>query len=163
VQPPQNADQWLALSDAPLPVGAAYEWAVAPECGAVVLFSGTVRDYAADDAGEMRSGVTSLTYEAYDAQVVPRLQDIVDEMRRRWPSVGRVVLWHRTGELAVGESSVVVVVSAGHRPAAFDAARYGIDAVKATAPIWKREAWSGGDDWGTGAHAPVEAREVHGS
>src|SRR5690348_7613257 len=68
VQPPANVDTWVALTDAPLPVEAAYHWAVLPNCGGVVLFSGTVRDHA-----EGRPGVTSLEYEAYAEQVEPRL------------------------------------------------------------------------------------------
>jgi molybdopterin synthase catalytic subunit len=55
---------------------------------------------------------------------------------------------------------VVVAVSSAHRGEAFDAARYAIDAVKASAPIWKHEEWEDGADWGTGAHQPVEARAV---
>lgn len=138
-----------------LDVGAAHDWAVSPSCGAVVAFSGTVRDHA-----DGRDDVAALTYEAYEERVVPVLETIAAEMRRRWPDVGRVALLHRVGRLAVGESSVLVVVSAGHRPSAFEAARYGIDAVKASAPIWKREHWRGGDDWGTGAHEAVDPRTV---
>ena len=57
----------------------------------------------------------------------------------------------RTGELAVGECSVVVVAAAPHRAEAFDAARWCIDTLKETAPIWKHETWEGGGGWGTGA------------
>jgi molybdopterin synthase catalytic subunit len=57
--------------------------------------------------------------------------------------------------LAVGEASVVVAVSAPHRDAAFEAARFCIDTLKATAPIWKREAWEGGEDWSSCTH-PVD-------
>jgi molybdopterin synthase catalytic subunit len=53
-----------------------------------------------------------------------------------------VVLWHRIGVLALGESSVIVAVSAPHRAEAFEAARFGIDALKATIPIWKQETWA---------------------
>ena len=74
----------------------------------------------------------------------------------KWPGVGRVVIWHRTGTLAVGEYSVVVAVSAAHRGDAFDAGRYCIDTVKVSVPIWKRERWSGGDDWGLDAHEVAE-------
>lgn len=150
--PPEQGEDWLALTRAELPVALAYDWAVRPGCGAVVMFSGTVRDFA-----DNRPGVTSLTYEAYDTQVVPALVAITAELRRRWPDTGRVVLWHRTGELAVGESSVVVAVSAPHRGEAFDAARFGIDTVKASAPIWKLERWQGGEDWGSASTdiAPV--------
>ncbi len=145
--PPTDGDDWFVVSDDVLPVAVAYQWAVLPSCGAVVLFSGTVRDHA-----EGRHGVTHLTYEAYTEQVVPRFAEIAAELRRRWPSVGRVAILHRTGRLLLGESSVLVVVSAAHRGEAFDAARYGIDTLKVAAPIWKRESWEDGEDWGTGAH-----------
>ncbi len=60
---------------------------------------------------------------------------------------------HRVGRLAVTEAAVVVVISAAHRDAAFDAARYCIDTLKATVPIWKKETWAEGSDWGTDAVA----------
>ena len=149
VRPP-SGDDWLALTELPLPVEEALQWAVRPDCGAVVLFSGTVRDHA-----EGRTGVTSLDYEAFAEQVVPRLAAIVEEARTRWPTVGRLALLHRVGPVELAESSVVVVASAPHRDEAFDAARFCIDTLKATAPIWKKEHWSGGSDWGTGS-TPVE-------
>ena len=150
---PPPGDTWLALTADPLPVGAAADWAVLPRCGAVVLFSGTARDHA-----EGRVGVTVLEYEAYEEQVVPRLAAIADDCRARWPDVGRVALLHRVGEVPVGESSVVVVVSAPHRQEAFAAARHAIDTLKATVPIWKRETWQGGSAWGLDATAVAEVR-----
>lgn len=141
--PPDHDDTWLGLSEHPLPVGAAADWAVLPRCGAVVLFSGTARDHAPG-----RDAVDLLEYEAYEEQVVPRLEALAGEMRRRWPDLGRVALLHRIGAVPVGESSVVVVASSPHRPEAFDAARYGIDTLKATVPIWKRERWRDGESWG---------------
>ena len=146
---------WLLLTPQTLAVGEAYDWAVLPECGAVVLFSGTVRDHA-----DGRDGVESLTYEAYDDQVMVRFGEIVAETRRRWPDTGRIVIWHRTGRLAVRESSVVTVVSAPHRAEAFEAGRYAIDALKESAPIWKHEVWVDGADWGTGAHDVARPHEV---
>lgn len=142
---------WLALTSSPLPVAEIYEWCVQPDCGAVVLFSGTVRDHA-----EGRPGVAHLTYEAYEEQVEPRLAAIAEEIRHRWPTTGRVVLLHRTGRLGLGTSSVVVAVSAPHRDEAFEAARYGIDTLKATVPIWKQESWAGGEDWALGARSVTE-------
>jgi molybdopterin synthase catalytic subunit len=150
--PPISGDDWIALTEAPLPVGAAYDWATLPSCGAVVVFSGTVRDHA-----EGRPGVTELEYEAYGEQVVPRLAAIAAEARRTWPVLGRLALLHRIGPLAVGASSVLVVASSPHRPEAFEAARFCIDTLKETVPIWKRETWEGGTDWGTCAH---DVREV---
>lgn len=66
--------------------------------------------------------------------------------------IGRIALLHRSGRLAVGEVSVVVVVSTPHRGEAFDAAEYCIDTLKRTVPVWKRETWSGGSDWSDCAH-----------
>lgn len=160
VQPPASGNSWLSLSSDALPIAAAYEWAVLPQCGAVVLFSGTVRDHAIDEQGAPRDQVESLTYEAYESQVVPRFEAIDIELRQRWPETGRVVLIHRTGKLELTESSVIVVVSAPHRGEAFEAARFAIDALKLSAPIWKHEVWSGGADWGSASGAPIDAAAV---
>lgn len=140
---PTTGDDWLGLTADPIPVGAAADWSVLPRCGAVVLFSGTARDHAPG-----RDAVELLEYEAYEEHVVPRLATIADEMRNRWPTLGRIVLIHRIGVVPVGESSVVVVASAPHRPEAFAAARFGIDTLKASVPIWKRETWRDGESWG---------------
>lgn len=155
----KSDDNWFEITSDPLSVGTVYDWAVRPDCGAVVVFSGTVRDHA-DENGERRDGVTHLEYEAYDEQVVPRFRAITHEARLRWPSIGRVALVHRVGRLELGESSVLTVVSAPHRPDAFAAARFAIDALKASAPIWKREEWSGGSSWGTGANVVREPSQV---
>ena len=71
--------------------------------------------------------------------------------RSRWPSLGRLAMLHRVGRLHVGEAAVRVVVSAPHRGEAFDAARWCIDTVKSSVPIWKHEAWADGSGWGTGS------------
>jgi molybdopterin synthase catalytic subunit len=152
VRPPATGDDWIALTGEPLPVGAAYEWAVVPGCGGTVVFSGTVRDHA-----DGRSGVTQLSYEAYAEQAEARLAALAADARRRWPDLGRVVLLHRLGDLALCESSVVVVASAPHRGEAFDAARHLIDTLKETVPIWKKETWEDGTDWADAAH---EVREI---
>jgi molybdopterin synthase catalytic subunit len=138
-----DAPDWVALSDRRLPVEAATVWVSRPGCGAVVSFTGTVRDHA-----EGRPGVSQLEYEAYEEAVVARLTALVAEARRRWPGLGRVAGLHRIGVLGVGEAAVVVAVSAPHRSEAFDAARWCIDTLKETVPIWKREVWHGGEDWG---------------
>lgn len=145
---------FLAISPDRLDVGGAYDWAVHPACGAVVVFSGTARDHS-----EGRTGVTGLSYEAWEEVALPRMADIVAEIRRRHPSVARVAMLHRTGEVPVGESSVVVVVGAPHRPEAFAAARFGIDALKATVPIWKRETWVDGTEWAGGAQQVTDLRD----
>ncbi len=155
----QTADDWFAIGEAPLEVGRLYDWAVRPDCGAVVLFSGTVRDHAVEGE-QTRTGVTHLDYEAYASEVVPTFREIAEEARRRWPDIGRIALHHRVGRIELGESSVVAVVSAPHRPEAFAAARFAIDALKAGAPIWKHETWDGGSDWGTGASVVTDPKNV---
>ena len=131
---PDSGETWLGLLRGPLPVEHAGQWVVRPDCGAVVLFSGTARDHSPGV-----EGVTRLDYEAYEEHVEASLATIEAEARAKWPVLGRVALLHRVGEVAVGESSVVVAVSAPHRQEAFEAARWCIDTLKDTAPIWKRE------------------------
>lgn len=143
MEAPGDGDDWVGLGSDELPVQVALSWAVRPSCGAVVLFTGTVRDHA-----EGRDGVEHLDYEAYEAPALDRLRAVAAAARSRWPVLGRVALLHRVGRLGVGEVSVVVVVSAPHRPEAFEASRFCIDAVKSTVPIWKRESWRDGADWG---------------
>jgi molybdopterin synthase catalytic subunit len=150
MQAPDALD-WLAISSEPLPVGAAADWAVLPACGAVVLFSGTARDHSGDQVG-----LESLVYEAYEEHVLAGFEAIVADLRRQWPELGRIALLHRIGALSVGDSAVVVVVSAPHRPEAFAAARAGIDALKAGAPIWKQEVWADHDaTWARSEQAPA--------
>ena len=153
-----EVDTRLELTSEVLDVGSVYNWAAIESCGAVVVFSGIVRDNA-----EGRTDVKSLTYEAYEDQVVPKLEIIADEMRSRWSDLGRIALIHRVGKLELTESSVLVVVSSPHRPEAFAAARYAIDALKISVPIWKQENWKDGSDWGTNSHEISDARKVKSS
>lgn len=127
-----------AVSPEPLALDPAYAFVSDPAAGAVVVFAGTVRNHA-----DGRS-VSGLTYEAYAEQARARLDELAAEVADTWPSVRAVWMTHRIGDLAIGEPSVVVGVSADHRPAAFEAARHGIDRLKATVPIWKHEHWSDG-------------------
>lgn len=151
IEPPYGRDDWVGVTADPLSLRDAAAFVERADCGAVVVFTGTVRDHS-----EGRPRVRSLEYEAYDEEVTPRLAAIAAEARARWTDVGRLVLLHRTGLLGVGEASVVVAASSPHREQAFDAARFCIDTLKATAPIWKREAWGGGEDWSTCAHPVAE-------
>jgi len=149
-QPPVTGD-WIEVVGVPLPVDAATAWATTPQSGAVVVFLGVVRDHA-----DGRAGVTGLTYEAYEEEAVAKLAAVARDARERWPAIDRVALLHRTGDLELSDTAVAVVVSSPHRDDAFEAARFCIDTLKETVPIWKREHWEGGSDWGTGAH-PVRA------
>jgi len=147
LRPIPDARDWVALTDEPLPAAAASQWAAVPSAGAVVSFSGVVRDHA-----EGRPGVVAMTYEAYEGPAVRALGGIAAEMRDRWPDVARIALLHRVGDLRLSEVSVVVVVSAPHRGDAFAAAEFAIDTLKQSVPIWKQEHWSGGSDWAVEQH-----------
>jgi molybdopterin synthase catalytic subunit len=105
--------------------------------GAVVTFLGVVRDSTEGKP------VSALSYEAYEEMARKQMREIADEARRRW-KVGSVLMVHRTGELKIGEVSVVVAVAAPHRGEAFDACEFCIDALKTTAAIWKKEMFSDG-------------------
>ncbi len=142
---------WVALTREALPVDAAMAWATTPSSGALVTFCGVVRDHA-----EGRDGVVGLSYEAYEEMAGARLAEVAAETHRRWPAVERLALLHRVGDLTLSEPSVVVVASAPHRGDAFDAARFAIDTLKETVPIWKREHWAGASDWAAGGQ-PVRA------
>ncbi|MBA2326913.1 MAG: molybdenum cofactor biosynthesis protein MoaE [Actinobacteria bacterium] len=157
IMPPAGAD-WVGLTPLPLSIDDATAWATTPSCGAVVCFTGIVRDHS-----EGRAGVTGLTYEAYEAQATRRLGDVAAEARRRWPDVARLALLHRVGDLELSQASVVVVASAPHRAEAFEAARFCIDTLKETVPIWKREHWAGGSDWATCSHEVRPVREPSGA
>ncbi len=153
---PNDASDWIALTSDALPVDRATTWAATAASGAVVTFCGIVRDHS-----EGRLGVTGLSYEAYEEEATRRLAAVAAETRRRWPVVERLVLLHRTGDLGLSEPSVVVVASSPHRPEAFEAARFAIDTLKETVPIWKREHWAGGSDWAERGHPVRDAREPH--
>ena len=151
-----TAGDWIAVTAEPLPVEAATAWATTPGSGAVVVFLGVVRDNS-----DGRDGVRSLTYEAYEEAAVAKLADVATEARRAWPVIDRLALLHRIGDLELSEASVAVVVSSPHRAEAFEAARFCIDTLKETVPIWKREHWEGGSDWATSSHPvrPVDQSE----
>ncbi|MDQ1520877.1 MAG: hypothetical protein QOI55_1950 [Actinomycetota bacterium] len=145
-----QAGDRIALTRAPIAVEELVQWATTAASGAVVCFLGVVRDHA-----EGRDGVHAMTYEAYEEQAERALRDVADAARHRWPEIERVALVHRIGELALSEASVAVVVSSPHRAEAFDAARFCIDTLKESVPIWKQEHWVGGSDWAVNDH-PIE-------
>lgn len=151
----RDDDTWVGLQDSPLPVEEASQWVVRADCGAVVVFSGTARDHS-----EGRDDVSVLEYEAYEEEVLPRLASLATATRQRWADVGRIAMIHRVGAVPIGESAVVVAVAAPHRDSAFLAARFCIDSLKATVPIWKRETWRDGESWGLEAQHLREIAEL---
>lgn len=122
------------------------DWASGDPYGAVISFLGTTR------SPNKGLAVTHLEYEAYPGMAERVMQQIIAEMRTRWV-LGRVALWHRLGRVMPSEGSILIVVSAPHRPEAFEACRYAIERVKQILPVWKKEFLPDGSHWVEG-HAP---------
>jgi molybdopterin synthase catalytic subunit len=107
------------------------------DCGAVVIFLGTVRDFT---DGKI---TVALDYDAYPAMAEKKMAEIEQETRRLWP-IGDMIMVHRLGHLEVGKTSVAVAISCPHRGQAFEACQYAIDRLKELVPIWKKENWADG-------------------
>lgn len=147
----------LEIRDAPFPDGLAGDLPdrlATDEDGAVVVFVGRTRvtpgtpapGQEAEAARHAGRAVTGLAYEAFEPMALAVLGEIADEIEARF-GVRRLAIVHRTGEVPLGEVSVLVVAASPHRDAAFDAARYAIDETKARAPIWKAERFADGHVW----------------
>ncbi len=113
-----------------------------PTAGAVITFTGTVRDNA---RGE---GVSVLVYEAYEPAAERQLAVIAAEIAARWPiGIDQVAIHHRVGRLEPGVASVVIAVAAAHRDEAYAASRHAIERIKQIVPIWKEEHYADGAVW----------------
>jgi len=134
------------LTAEPLDVAAAQRRVVHPSCGAVVLFTGTAR------ARNRERDVVRLDYEAFDDMARLEMERLFAECGTRLatgaePRRLRMLVQHRTGTVLVGQPAVVVAVASPHRDAAFQAARFLIDELKARVPLWKKEVYADGHHW----------------
>jgi MoaE-MoaD fusion protein len=120
----------------------------APEDGAIVVFEGIVRNHS----GGRRT--LYLEYEAYEEMALKQMGVIASAMRGQL-GADSVALVHRLGRLEIGETSVLIAVTSAHRRAAFEACRYGIDTLKQTVPIWKKEYFQDGAVWAQGEVPPL--------
>jgi molybdopterin synthase catalytic subunit len=127
-----------------------------PTDGAVVIFNGVVRD---NTRGRR---TLYLDYEAYEAMALQQMESLAVEARQRFAVRGASIV-HRLGRLQIGETSVLIVVAAAHRGAAFDACRWIIDTLKKTVPIWKKEYFEDGAVWADGEAFPEEIRRPVGT
>ncbi|MDQ6919283.1 MAG: molybdenum cofactor biosynthesis protein MoaE [Candidatus Dormibacteraeota bacterium] len=114
--------------------------------GAICTFTGVVRD------NSRGRDTTRLEYEAYPGMAESQMHAISAEIAERWPEA-RVAMAHRTGVLEIGEASVVVSVSCPHRAEAIAACKWGIDRLKETVPVWKKEFFADGEVWIEGDEA----------
>lgn len=119
---------------------------VTPASGACVIFEGVVRDHHEGHA------VLRLQYEAYEEMAARQLEAVARETLAAFADreVYDVGIHHRVGMLEVGETSLLVVVSAAHRRDAFEAALRAVDRVKETVPVWKKEWGPDGAQWQEG-------------
>jgi molybdopterin synthase catalytic subunit len=127
----------VRITDRPLDVSEALAFVAHPGAGGTVLFAGTVRDHSGGGS------VTGLSYEAWSERAVELMEAIGREIFERW-AICRLAMLHRTGDLAVGDTSVLVCCSAAHRKEAFEGARHGIERIKRDVPIWKKEVLADG-------------------
>ena len=112
-----------------------------PGAGGIVIFSGVVRNNTDGRA------VKFLEYEAHAPMAESKMREIGDTIRQRWAGIRRIAMLHRIGRLEIGESSVLIAVSAAHRGEAFAACQYAIDTLKRTVPVWKKEHFEDGEVW----------------
>jgi molybdopterin synthase catalytic subunit len=128
------------IAPEPIDVAAVTAAVARPSAGATVTFVGTTRDH--NDGRR----VTRLEYEAYPEMALAEMRKIGEVAQQRWP-IEQLAIVHRIGVVPLGEASVVIAVSAGHRHAAFAACHFVIDRLKEVVPIWKKEYFEGGEIW----------------
>jgi molybdopterin synthase catalytic subunit/molybdopterin converting factor small subunit len=139
VIPPVSGGAFL-LSDEPLMLDRVVEEVRDERAGAIATFTGTTR------LTSRGRTVLHLDYEAYEGMAESVMAEIGDEIRRRY-DLCAVAIHHRTGRVGIGETSVVIAVSAPHRADALAACQDAIDALKERVPLWKKESYEGGEEW----------------
>lgn len=128
------------LSEEPLSVEAALDEVRSDDAGAVALFVGTTR------ARSRGREVRYLEYEAYEGMAEETMAELARRLRARY-ELCEVAIHHRVGRVEIGQTSVVIAVSAPHRAAALAACAEAIDELKVTVPLWKKEVYVGGEEW----------------
>jgi molybdopterin synthase catalytic subunit len=141
------ANDFFELTTDPIDVGAVARRVVLPECGATVSLDGYAREWTRGRR------TLYLVYEAYPPMALSELQRLGREAHEQF-EIAHIGVVHRTGRLEIGETSVVISVSAPHRRAAFEACEWAIRELKRTVPIWKKEVFEDGEIWVEGEAAP---------
>ncbi len=138
----------IALTREPIATEKLVAAAKRGEDGAVVVFDGIVRN-------NTRGRKTlHLDYEAYEEMALKQMKELAEQALGKF-AVRHVTIFHRLGRLAIGETSVLVIVASAHRGAAFEACRWLIDTLKKTVPIWKKETFADGVVWADGEPFPA--------
>lgn len=147
-----GAQDFFELTTEPIDVGAVARRVVPRRCGATVTLDGYAREWTKGRR------TLHLVYEAYAPMALSEMRRLGEEARRRF-DVAHVGIVHRTGRTEIGETSVVIAVSAPHRRAAFEACEWAIRELKRTVPIWKKEFFEDGEVWVEGEFAPKYSDE----
>jgi len=140
-EPVVSSDRdFFEITRDPIDVGTVARRVVLPECGATVSLDGYAREWTSDRR------TLYLVYEAYDEMALREMKRLAAEAHQRF-DIAHIGIVHRTGRLEIGETSVVISVSAPHRRAAFEACEWAIRELKRTVPIWKKEVFEDGEGW----------------
>ncbi|HLG08425.1 MAG TPA: molybdenum cofactor biosynthesis protein MoaE [Gaiellaceae bacterium] len=141
-EPPSGSEPQgrFRLSEQPLSIEEAVVQVRDEEAGAIATFVGTTR------ARSRGREVLYLEYEAYEGMAEQVMADLADDLKRRH-HLCEVAIHHRIGRVEIGETSVVIAVSAAHRAAALAACKDAIDELKVSVPLWKKEMYVGGEEW----------------
>jgi MoaE-MoaD fusion protein len=135
-----EAGNFFALTRQPIDSKAIVDRILRPEDGAYVDFVGVVRNNTKGRATRY------LDYECYEGMAIRVMSQLGQEIARGHP-IGRIAMVHRLGRMEISEASVAVIVTSPHRKPAFDAALEGINRLKKTVPIWKKEYFADGEVW----------------
>ncbi len=130
----------IQLLDTPLSPQTCIDFVSNDNAGGISIFIGTVRNQTKGKE------VVRLDFEAYAPMAISEMRRIAEQAAKKWP-VEKMAIHHRVGTLQIGEIAVVIAVATPHRKAAFEACQYGIDTLKETVPIWKKEIFEDGEVW----------------
>jgi molybdopterin synthase catalytic subunit len=146
--PRPTTQDFFELTTDPIDVGSVARRVVLPECGATVSLDGYAREWTRGRR------TLYLVYEAYPPMAISEMQRLGRQAHERF-EIAHLGIVHRTGRLEIGETSVVIAVSAPHRGAAFAACEWTIRELKRTVPIWKKEVFEDGEIWVEGEASPT--------
>ena len=138
--PPVPQMDFFELTTDTIDVGTVARRAVLPQCGATVTLDGYAREWTKGRR------TLYLVYEAYGPMALSEMKRLGDQAHEKF-DIAHIGIVHRTGRLEIGETSVVIAVSAPHRRAAFEACEWAIRELKRTVPIWKKEVFADGEVW----------------
>ncbi len=141
-----SSHDFFELTTHPIDVGAVARRVVRPECGATVTLDGYAREWTRGRR------TLHLVYEAYPPMAISEMERLGQQAHEKF-DIAHIGVVHRTGRLEIGETSVVIAVSAPHRRAAFEACEWAIRELKRTVPIWKKEFFEDGEVWVEGEGA----------